>query len=326
MLRPVLVALATLVALSQPARAQSETYPTRPVTVIVALAAGTGMDSIVRQYADRLSQSLGQPLVIDNRPGAAGLAAMEAIQKAPADGYTLAVATSSAMAIRPTLFKKLPYEPLKDFVPISLYLKSPFVLVVNPALPVRSVPEMIQYIKDRPGQISFSSSSVGGAPHLAGEYLKQRFGIDMTHVPYRNSPQAIADVAAGHVHLTFAEAGASLPLIRDGRLRPLAVTSTARLSTLPDVPPFSEASGIADFEAVSWHVLFARASTPKAVVGKLHGEMTRIMATPEMGRVIANLGLIPQAPPTVEQTQAYIASEIEKWGKIVKSLGLEGSE
>lgn len=322
-----LTALAFMLAnFSQPAEAQTEAYPSRPITVIVALAAGTGMDSIVRKYSERLGQSLGQPLVIDNRPGAAGLAAMESVLKAPADGYTLGTATSSAMAIRPTLFKKLPYDALKDFVPLSLYLKSPFVLVVSPALPVRSVPELIAYIKERPGQISFSSSSVGGAPHLAGEYLKQRFGIEMAHVPYRNSPQAIADVAAGHVHLTFAEAGASLPLIRDGRLRALAVTSTSRLSTLPDVPPFSEASGIADFEAVSWHVLFARAGIPKAAVDKLHGEMSRIVADPDMARVITNLGLIPHPPPSVEQTQAYMAAEIDKWGRIVTSLGLAGSE
>lgn len=322
-----LAALAVLlVPFAHHAEVQAETYPSRPISMIVSLAAGTGMDSIVRQYSEKLTQSLGQPLIIDNRPGGAGLVAMESVLKAPADGYTLATATSSAMAIRPTLFKKLPYDPLKDFVPISLYLKSPFVLVVSPSLPVHTVPELIQYIKERPGRISFSSSSVGGAPHLAGEYLKQRFGIEMAHVPYRNSPQAIADVAAGHVHLTFAEAGASLPLIRDGKLRALAVSSTTRLPTLPEVPPFSEASGIADFEAVSWHVLFTRADTPKEIVGKLHGEMNRIMAAPDMSRFIGSLGLIPQAPPSVDETRAYIGSEIEKWGKIVKSLGLEGSE
>jgi tripartite-type tricarboxylate transporter receptor subunit TctC len=307
----------------KPAHAQA--YPTKPINIIVGLAAGTGMDVIVRLYADKLSQTLGQPVVVENRPGAAGLATMEAILKAPADGYTLAVATSSAMAIRPTMFKKLPYDSLNDFVPIALYLKSPFILVVNPALPIRSVPDLIAYIKERPGQISYSSPSVGGAPHLAGEYLKQRFGIEMTHVPYRNSPQAIQDVAAGHVPLTFAEAGASLPLIRDGKLRALAVTSTTRLAALPDVPPFAEASGLSDFETVSWHLLFVRSATPKDVVNKLHDGVKRIMARPDMRNAIANLGLIPHGPAPIEETHRYLASEVEKWATIVKSLGLAGT-
>jgi tripartite-type tricarboxylate transporter receptor subunit TctC len=234
-------------------------------------------------------------------------------------------ATSSIMAIRPAMFKKPPYDPLADFLPLSLYLKSPFILVVNPALPAKSVPELIAYIKERPGQISFSSPSIGGAPHLVGEYLKQRFGIQMTHVPYRNSPQAIADVAAGHVPLTFAEAGASLPLIRDGRLRALAVTSATRLPTLPDVPSFAEASGIADFEAVSWHVLIVRAATPGDVVSRLHAEMNRIMTAPDVKDSVAKMGLLPQDPPTIDSTRQYIRSEIEKWGNLVKSLGMHGS-
>ena len=307
-------------------RTHADSYPTRPVTVVVALAAGTGMDTIVRLYADKLAQSLGKPMIIENRPGGAGLVAMESVNKAAADGYTLGAATSAAMAIRPTLFKMLPYDPLKDYVPIALYVKSPFVLVVNPALPVHSVHELIKYLKERPGQLSFSSSSIGGAPHLSGEYMKQKFGVEMTHVPYRNSPQSIADVAAGHVALAFAEAGASGPLIKDGKLRALAVTSTMRLGALPDVPPFSEAAGLPDFEAVSWHVLFARADTPKEIVYRLHGDMKRIMELPEIKGTIVNLGLIPHATPSIDGIQSYIKSEIEKWGALVRSLGLAGSQ
>ena len=165
-------------------------------------------------------------------------------------------------------------------MPIALYVKSPFILVVNPALPIHSVPELIKYVKERPGQLSYSSSGVGGAPHLSAEYMKQRFDIDLAHVPYRNSPQSIADVAAGHVAMAFAEAGASLPLIRDGKLRALAVTSSTRLPTVPELPPFGEAVGAPDFEAVSWHVLLAPAGTPQDVVDKLHAEMKRIMEEP----------------------------------------------
>ncbi|MBX9772767.1 MAG: tripartite tricarboxylate transporter substrate binding protein [Xanthobacteraceae bacterium] len=305
--------------------AQAQPYPSRPITIVVALAAGTGMDIVVRSYADKLSQTLGRPVIIENRPGNAGLAAVDGALKAPADGYTLLAATSSAMAIRPTMFKKPPYDPNTDFVPLSHYLKSPFVLVVNPDLPIKSVPDLIAYAKANPGKVAFSSTSIGGAPHLSGEYINQRFGVQMTHVPYKISPQAIQDVAAGHVQLTFAEAAASLELIRGGKLRALAVTSTTRLGTLPDVPPFAEASGIPDFEAVSWHMLFARAGTPKDIVDKLHAEMSRIIATPELQTRMSSLGLIPYPPPPIAETQAYIKSEIDKWGGLVKSLGLAGT-
>jgi tripartite-type tricarboxylate transporter receptor subunit TctC len=309
-----------------PAPAQAQNYPTRPISVVVALAAGTGMDVVVRLYGEQLSRRLGQPVVIENRPGAAGLAAMEAILKAPADGYTLGAATSSALAIRPSMFKKLPYDVLIDFIPVALYLKSPFLLVVNPALPIHSVPDLIKYIKERPGQVSFSSTSIGGAPHLAGEYLKQRFGLDMAHVPYRNSPQAIADVAAGHVPLTFAEAGVSIPLIKDGRLRALAVTSSTRLEALPDVPTLAQAADAPDFEAVSWHALIARSGTPPAIVNTLHDEMKAIMAQPGMSAAISKLGLIPETPAPIELTRLYIRHEMQKWGALVNSLGLQESQ
>jgi tripartite-type tricarboxylate transporter receptor subunit TctC len=308
------------------APAHADTYPSRPITIIVSLAAGTGMDTLVRIYAEKLSQSLGQPVIIDNRPGGAGVVAGETIVKGPADGYTLAVATSAVMAIRPTLFKQRPFNPLTDFVPVSNYVKSPFVLVVNPSLPVHSVPELITYAKERPGQLSYSSSGIGGAPHLTAELLKQKFGFDMAHVPYRNSPQSIADVAAGHVSASVAEAGASLPLIKDGKLRALAVTSATRFATLPDVPPLAEAVGMPDLEAVSWHVIFARHDTPREIVDKLHGEMQRIMATSEMRQKIMTIGLIPIESPSVEGVQRYIKDETEKWGALVRQLGLEGSQ
>ena len=208
------------------APARAENYPTRSITIMPLLAAGTGLDITVRLYAEQLSQALGKPVVIENKPGSAGLVGISALKAAPADGYTLVVATSAVMAIRPALMKQTTYDPQKDFVPIALYVKSPFILIVDPKLPIHSVPELIKYVKDRPGQISFSSSGVGGAPHLSLEFMKQRFGFDAAHVPYRNSPQSIADVAAGHVAMAFAEAGASLPLIRDGKLRALAVTSS----------------------------------------------------------------------------------------------------
>jgi tripartite-type tricarboxylate transporter receptor subunit TctC len=323
---PRLAVALLLAALACCLAARADNYPSRPITIIVSLAPGTGMDTLVRVYGEKLSQRLGQPVVIDNRPGGAGVVAGETIAKGPPDGYTLAVATSAVMAIRPTLFKQRPFDPLTDFIPISLYVKSPFVFIVNPALPVRSVPEFIKYAKERPGQLSYSSSGVGGAPHLTAELLKQKFGFDMAHVPYRNSPQSIADVAAGHVAAAIAEAGASLPLIKEGKLRALAVTSATRFSTLPDVPPLAEAIGVADLEAVSWHVLFARHDTPPEIVNRLHGEMEVIMAAPETRRKILDIGLIPYESPSIEGIQRYIRAETEKWGALVRQLGLQGSQ
>jgi tripartite-type tricarboxylate transporter receptor subunit TctC len=315
-----------LIACTSVLPAKAQTYPIRPITIVVSLAAGTGMDTLVRIYGEQLSQALGQPVVIENKPGGAGVVAGETIAKGKPDGYTLAVATSAVMAIRPTLFKVRPFEPLTDFVPISHYVKSPFVLIVNPSLPVSSVQEFVKYAKERPGQLSYSSSGIGGAPHLTMELLKQKFGFDMAHVPYRNSPQSIADVAAGHVFASIAEAGASLPLIKDGKLRALAVTSTTRFPTLPDVPPLAEAVAVPDLEAVSWHVIFARHDTPREIVNRLNGEMKRIMATPEMRQKILNIGLIPHESPSVEGIQSYIKAETEKWGAVVRQLGLEGSQ
>jgi tripartite-type tricarboxylate transporter receptor subunit TctC len=323
LLRSAFAALA-LSALHGPVLADS--YPSRNITIVVSLAAGTGMDTLVRLYGEKLAQRLGQPVVVDNRPGGAGVVAGEAIAKSAPDGYTLAVATSAVMSIRPTLFKKFPFDPLNDFVPIALYVKSPFVLVADPTLPVRSVTELVAHAKEKPGQLAYSSTGIGGAPHLAVELLKQRLGFDATHVPYRNSPQSIADVAAGHVKFAVAEAGASLPLIRDGKLRALAVTSTTRFGTLPEVPPLTEALGSPDYELVSWHVIFAKAGTPRAIVDKLHNELKAILAEPDMRQRTVNIGLIPFESPSVEGVQNYIRAETAKWAAVVRKLGLEGSE
>jgi tripartite-type tricarboxylate transporter receptor subunit TctC len=325
--RRCIIAALIFVAVCPLTPATAQNYPARPITTIVPLAAGTGMDTIVRLFGDELSKSLGQAVVVDNRPGAATMIGTDAVAKAPPDGYTLLVATSSAMAINPVLYKKIAYDPIKDFVPISFYVKSPFILVVNPELPVKSVPELIKYAKEKSANpLTFSSPGAGVAQHLSGEYMKQKFGIEMTHVPYRNTGQSITDIAAGHVSLGFAEAGASVPLIRDGKLRALAVSASTRLPLLPDVPPFSEAANAPDFEAVSWHMLFAPATTPRNIVDKLHAEMKRIMAAPDMQKHMSDLGLIPFDSPSIEGITSYLAAEREKWGALVKKLGLEASQ
>jgi tripartite-type tricarboxylate transporter receptor subunit TctC len=316
---------ATIAAVAAGAPAQAQDYPTRPVTIVVPLAAGSGMDALVRLYAEKLQVALGKPVVVDNRPGAALMLAAAAVATAPADGYTLLVSTSSAMAINPVLYKKVNYDHVKDFVPISFYVKSPFILVVNPDLPAKSVPELIKHIKDSKSPLSYSSPGAGVAQHLSIEYMKKRFDLDITHVPYKNTPQSIQDIAAGHVQLGFAEAGASLPLIRDGKLRALAVSATTRIPSLPDVPPFAEAAGAPDFEAVSWHILFAPAATPKPIIERLHAEMKKIMADPEMIKLTEKIGLLPVDSPDIDGIQKYLASEREKWGSLVKQLGLDGT-
>jgi len=322
--RRALMALAML-ALFCPTLVSAQTYPNRPITIVVPLAAGSGMDALVRIYAEKLQASLGQPVVVENRPGAALMLAAATVAKAEPDGYTLLVSTSSAMAINPVLYKKVSYDPIKDFVPISFYVKSPMILVVHPDLPAKTVPELITLLKNAKTPLTYSSPGAGVAQHLSMEYMKQRFGLDITHVPYKNTPQSIADIVAGHVNLGFAEAGASLPLIREGKLRSLAVSATTRIPSLPDTPPFAEAANTPDFEAVSWHMLFAPAATPKPIVERLHGEMKKIMADPEMVKLTEKIGLLPVDTPSIDGIQSYIASERDKWGSLVKQLGLDGT-
>ena len=328
MLRTVRWALAAFALTALPANspALAQAYPNRTITIVVPLAAGTGMDVIARMYAEKLSASLGKPVIIENKPGASLMLAATAVATSAPDGHTLLISTSSAMAINPVLFKKINYDPEKDFAVVSWYLKSPFILVVNPALPIRSVPELIKYAKGSKTPLNYSSPGPGVAQHLSIEFMKQRFELDMNHIPYRSTPQSILDISTGEVHLGFAEAGASLPLIRDGRLRALAVSALTRLPALPDTPPFAEASGATDFEAVSWHMLYAPAKTPREIVLKLHEEMKRIMSDKEMQQKMALLGLIPLDPPSLAETDKYLKSEREKWGALVKKLGLEGSQ
>jgi putative tricarboxylic transport membrane protein len=319
-----LAALA-LAALLPGAPAGAQSYPTKTVTIIVPLAAGTGMDTVARLYGEKLQQVLGRPVVVENKPGAALAIGAVAIATAAPDGHTLGVLTSGPMAIGPALYKKIAYNPAKDFTPVALYVKSPLVLVVDPALPIKSVPDLIQYAKASAKPLTYSTPGAGAFQHLSTEFMAQRFGLKFTHVPYKSTPQSVQDIAAGHVNFGFAEAGASLPLIRGGKLRALAVSSLTRLPTVPDVPPFADAAKAPGFEAVSWHVLFAPAATPKPVVERLHKEMTKIMSDAEMQKRAANVGLLPVSPPSLAETQKYIAAEQEKWGKLVRQLGLAGT-
>ena len=321
-------ALAVL-GLAAPAQAQSalaQTYPSRPISLVLPLPAGSGMDSIARMYGEKLSKALGQPVIIDNKTGAAFMLATQFVAAAPPDGHTLLVATSGPMAINPYLYKKIAYDPVKDFTPVSLYLKSPFVLVIDPALGPKTVPDLVALMKSSKIPLTYVTPGAGNMQHLATEYVEQALGVTATHVPYRNSNQSILDIVAGHANFGFVEAGASIPLVRDGRLRALAVSSRTRLAALPEAPPFAEVSGIADFEAVSWHMMLAPSATPKPIIDKLQEAMKTIMGDPELRARIAELGLIPFDSPDTEGMRSYIAQEREKWGGLVRKLGLEGSQ
>ena len=315
--------LALLALQPQPAPAQD--YPTKTITIVVPLAAGTGMDIIARFYSEQLSQRLGKPVIVENKPGAGFIVATQSLLSAPADGHLLLVGAPSNVSYNPILYKQLPYDPAKDLVPISHYLTSPFILVVNPLLPVKSVPEFIQYAKAQTTPLSYSGPAGVGVPAFAVEEMARRYGLKFTHVPYRSSPQSILDIASGHISFAFAEAGASQALIRDGKLRALAVSSKQRLPAHPAIPPFAEAANAPDFEVVAWHMLVARAGTPKPILERLNAEMKRIMGAPEMQQRISSMGLIPLDPPSLEDTDRYIKSETAKWRALLTAIGIAGS-
>jgi tripartite-type tricarboxylate transporter receptor subunit TctC len=313
------------VVLLASAPARGEDYPSRAITIVVSLAAGSGMDAVTRLYAEKLSEAFGKPVIVENKPGAATTLAANQVARATPDGYTLVVLTSIALSINPTLFQHLNYDP-QDFTPISLYVKSPFVLVINPSLPAKTLSEFVEFARKANPSLNYASIGTGSVQHMSMEFAKKRLGFDATHVPYRSTPQSVTDLMGGQVAASFLEAGLSMPLIKDGKLRALAVSSAQRLPLLPDVPPFAEASGATDYEGVSWHMLLVPSKTPQPIIDRLHAEMKRIMQAPEMQAKIAALGLIPNDSPSIEDMRSYIRSEQLKWGALVKQLGLEGSQ
>jgi len=297
----------------------AQTYPTRPVTVIVPYAPGGATDLLARMIGQKLEQRLGKPFVIENRPGAGTVIAAQAAAKAAPDGYTLLMGTSTPLAINASLHKNLPYDPSADFVPLALVASVPFVLVVNPSLPVKSVGDLIRLAKDKPGFLSYGSSGPGSPHHLYAELLKSMTGIEMTHVPYKGSVPALTDVVANHIPLMFVDLAPVQPMIKDGRVRALGVSSANQVASLPDVPPI--AATVPGFEAVAWQMLVAPANTPKDVVDTLHRELKAILAMPETKQQIVDLGMIPRDTPPVDELVRYVKSEIVRWDAVVKKSG-----
>jgi tripartite-type tricarboxylate transporter receptor subunit TctC len=327
---PVVASVVALVAVHAPSSVRAEgtqgaqDYPARQVTFVLPFAPGGAIDLFARSYAQKLSNKLGKPFVVENRPGAGTVLAAHSVARATPDGHTVLV-SPSPLAINATLYKKLPYDTANDFVAVAYVADIPLVLVVHPSLPVQSIPDLIKYAKDNPGKLSYASSGTGTTLHLSGEMLKSMTGIQMTHVPYKGGPPALNDVVAGHVQLIFADPASAIQQIRAGRVRPLGVTSAARLPGAPEIPPIADA-GVPGFEAVSWTVFMAPARTPEAVAGRLHAELTALAATPEMRDQAIKLGMLPVTSPSLAELRGFLPREIGRWGKLVHQAGIAGSE
>jgi tripartite-type tricarboxylate transporter receptor subunit TctC len=313
-----------LAALAAPLAAQ-DSYPNRPVTIVVPFAPGGGTDILARMVGQKLEQRLGKPFLIENRAGAGTITGANGVAKATPDGYTLLMAPSPTMAFSPTIYKNLPFDPAADFIPLALVAQVPFVLVVNPSLPVHSVADLIKLAKEKPGQLSFGSGGPGTSHHLFAELFKSMTGTDMLHVPYRGSLPILTDVAGGHLPLTFVDFGPAVALLQAGKVRPIGITTKARVASFPDIPPIAEA-GVPGFDAAAWQMLSAPAKTPRPIVDKLFAEVKSILATPEFTASIVNDGMLPMDNPSVAALQAFVKSEIVRWGKVVQQAGLAGTQ
>jgi tripartite-type tricarboxylate transporter receptor subunit TctC len=308
------VALAAL-----PAPVFAADYPVRPIRFIVPYVPSGAADIVARAVGQKLGDALGTSVVVDNRAGAGGNLGTELVAKAPADGQTLLMGNVGPLAINVSLQKHLPYDPLKDFAPVSMLMIYPNVLVVNPALPAKSVSELVALAKARPGQLSFASAGTGSSTHLGAELFKSMAGIDMTHVPYKGGGQAVVDVIAGQVNMYFSSVLGALPHVKSGKLRALAVTSAKRSRALPELPTIAE-SGFPGYEANNWLGLLVPARTPQTIVARLNRETVKILQMADVQeRLIAQGG--EAEPSSPEQFAAYISAEIRKWAKVVKDSG-----
>jgi tripartite-type tricarboxylate transporter receptor subunit TctC len=317
--------LLLLAALSTAPTVHAQDYPTRQITLISPWPAGGSIDALCRGIAPRLAEILGKPVMVENRPGAGSVTGTAAGAKAAPDGYTLVMGGSGSLAISPTLYKKLPYDPSKDFAPLLLAARSPFFLVVHPSLPVHSVADLVRYAKDNPGKLSFASGGAGGPHQLFAELLKSLTGIEMSHIPYKGNAPAMNDVLAGHVPMMFSDPVATLSLIRAGKVRALGVTTAVRAPVAPEIPPLAE-SGIPEFDLAGWGLIAAPAGTPKPIVSRLNAELNKVIAVPEVRQQIIALGSIPGDAASPEELQRFVDAEMERWGKIVRLAGLAGTE
>jgi tripartite-type tricarboxylate transporter receptor subunit TctC len=318
------IGLAALVLPASPARAQD--YPTRAVTIVAPSAPGGMYSILARLIGGKLERLYGKSFVVENRPGASSVTGAVAVTRAPPDRYTLMVATSSTLATNVTLHKNLPYDPLADFVPITLIALSPEVLLINASLPVNSIADLVKLARTTPGGLSFGSAGPGTAQHLNGELLKAALGVEMHHIPYKGIQPALNDLAGGHIALMSAPIPVALPLVQGARVRMLGVTTKERLEAIPDVPPLAEI-GVPGYNAPSWFMLVAPAKTPRAIIDKLHGDLRAVLDEADVREeFIMRQGLIPVRSPPPDELKRFVATEIVRFGDIVRRTGLAGSE
>jgi len=305
--------------------ARAEDYPTKTITIIVPYTPGGSTEILARLVGQKLEERLGKSVVIENKPGAGTVIGSNQVAKSAPDGYTLLMATPTPMAINFTLHKQLPYDPAADFTPLVMVAGAPFVLVVHPDLPVKSIKELIAYAKANPGKLSYGSGGPGSPHHLYAELLASMTGIKMTHVPYKGTLPALNDVVAGHIPLMFSDIPPLLGLVSTGKVRPLAVSTLSRVKAFPDVPPLNEA-GVPGFDVSGWFTIVAPSKTPPPVIDKLHKELVAVMALPDMKAQIDKLSLLPMTTPSVPEMQKFVRSEVARWGDIVKKAGIAGSQ
>ena len=297
----------------------AQDYPTRPIRYIVPFAAGGMTDILGRIVGAKLYEAWGQQVIVDNRPGAAGGIGSDLAAKAAPDGYTILGGTISSHAINVSLYSKLPYDPVRDFAPITLYVSLPNMLVVHPSLPVNSVRELIALAKAKPKQLTFASAGNGTSQHLSGELFNVMAGVQLVHVPYKGSAPGLADLVGGQVMMFFDNITTSLALAKSGKIRPIAVTTSKRASVAPELPTIAE-SGLAGYDVSSWQGVFAPAGTPKPIVAKLNAQIVKILAMPDVRERLTTLGA-DTVGNTPEQFAAYVKAEIAKWAPIVKATG-----
>ena len=298
--------------------AYAQNYPNKPVRLVLPYPPGGGTDVIARPLAQKLGEYLGQQVIVDNRGGAGGNIGMEFVAKSPPDGYTLVLALSAQFAVNPALYPRLPYDPVKDYAPISLLANAPYLLIVHPSVPAKSVRELITLVKAHPGQLAYSSSGSGSGAHLAGEMFRSLAHVVITHVPYKGAGPAMPDLIAGQVQMSFVTYTASAPHLQSGRLRALGVTTAQRSPALPDLPAIAET--LAGYNSAVWYGFAAPAGTPREIVARLNSEVLRVLAAPDFRNRITIAAVAPIGS-TPEEFGSFISSEIVRWAKVVKYSG-----
>jgi len=297
----------------------AQSFPSKPVRLIVPFPAGGGSDVVGRIVALKLGEVLGQQVVVDNRPGAGGSIGTEAAVRAPADGYTMVLASTSEIAVNPVIYTKLSYDTQKDLTPVALVGTTPMVLVVTPSLAVSTVADLVALARAKPGQLNVASAGNGSFTHLSGEFFRSLAGLQWTHVPYKGAPPALTDLAAGRAQAMFSTLPAAMSMIRSSMVKPIAVSSSARAATLPDAPTVIE-SGVAGYEVEYWYGIFVPSATPKDIVARLAQALGQTLAAPETVESLARQGATPGRMPQ-EKFEAYVKSEAVKWGKVARDSG-----